>query len=497
MASKKTIADLHARLTADVSQYDAEMKKAAAIAVQTQSKIGSAFSQIGGALGGGVFARLGGVVGTMGRLGLATTGAVGAVAALAAETVNVARNIEKIPGIPPATVASIQMAKEEFSSMWRSMRNEGQKAIASTLGFLADMGASIKATILNIADGSGDAYIGSRAGIGATATEIARTKDPEAYDAAEASARRRLAQANMAARRSGLTPGQQVQSLNAEAQDYREFGASPNQTSIQSLEAQTKAVELEAQAREKLLGIQRELKTSEDSLYRSLVSNYTATVSNKEAISALQQEAYKYMGQLADLGDVAETDALGLERKIELTKKLTENQKLLGKAYDRANQMAMSVGNTIASSFESAIFQGGKLSDIIKGLTRDLMAMIFRQMVTAPLAGAIAGALGGFFGVPAAGGKASGGSVYGDSLYLVGEQGPEIFAPGTGGNIIPNHAISGMRQGGGGNVFQIDARGASADAVSRLERMVSDLNGSIEFRAVSAVFSAQTRGRMA
>lgn len=46
--------------------------------------------------------------------------------------------------------------------------------------------------------------------------------------------------------------------------------------------------------------------------------------------------------------------------------------------------------------------------------------------------------LKGVFG----GGKASGGGVDSKKWYVVGEHGPEIFAPGVSGSIIPNHAIN-------------------------------------------------------
>jgi hypothetical protein len=42
-----------------------------------------------------------------------------------------------------------------------------------------------------------------------------------------------------------------------------------------------------------------------------------------------------------------------------------------------------------------------------------------------------------------AGARASGGPVAGGGTYLVGEQGPELFTPGTSGNITPNNALGG------------------------------------------------------
>jgi hypothetical protein len=47
-----------------------------------------------------------------------------------------------------------------------------------------------------------------------------------------------------------------------------------------------------------------------------------------------------------------------------------------------------------------------------------------------------AGLIGSLFG--SGGGRASGGDVFGNRAYMVGEQGPEMFVPRTAGTIIPN-----------------------------------------------------------
>lgn len=69
------------------------------------------------------------------------------------------------------------------------------------------------------------------------------------------------------------------------------------------------------------------------------------------------------------------------------------------------------------------------------------------------------------------GARAGGGSVGGGRAYLVGERGPEIFMPGTGGQIIPN----GAGAGGGLNVY-MDLRGAlisNDNALSTLSEAVA------------------------
>jgi hypothetical protein len=52
------------------------------------------------------------------------------------------------------------------------------------------------------------------------------------------------------------------------------------------------------------------------------------------------------------------------------------------------------------------------------------------------------------------GGKAQGGNVSGGSSYIVGERGPEVFTPGSGGYITPTN-----RLGGGGNTTIVNING--------------------------------------
>jgi hypothetical protein len=83
-----------------------------------------------------------------------------------------------------------------------------------------------------------------------------------------------------------------------------------------------------------------------------------------------------------------------------------------------------------------------------------------------PLVSGISGAISSIFG----GGKAAGGPVSGGTTYLVGEKGPELFTPGSSGNIIPNN-----RLGGGGSTINITVNGA-LDAEGTARQIVDILN---------------------
>ena len=83
---------------------------------------------------------------------------------------------------------------------------------------------------------------------------------------------------------------------------------------------------------------------------------------------------------------------------------------------------------------------------------------------------------------------AKGGSVSGGKSYIVGEQGPELFTPGSSGTITPNDQL-----GGGGNItLNINVGGVTDRTDKRaLAREIGDMLTQ-ELRRTGG---APTRGR--
>ena len=75
---------------------------------------------------------------------------------------------------------------------------------------------------------------------------------------------------------------------------------------------------------------------------------------------------------------------------------------------------------------------------------------------------------GGLFG----GGKATGGPVVPGRFYVVGERGPELFAPNTSGTIIPNNDNA-TRMGAGGMTQVFNIATPDADSFRRSERQIA------------------------
>lgn len=143
-------------------------------------------------------------------------------------------------------------------------------------------------------------------------------------------------------------------------------------------------------------------------------------------------------------------------------------------------------------------FQGG-----LRGMLQSFLAVIRRMVAEAmaaqifgkPGSGGLGDAISGFFsnlfGGPVAG-KAIGGPVMAGQPYMVGERGPEMFVPYTGGRIVPNNAI-----GGGvtvAPVYNVDARGASTDLVKALPAILEANTRRAVEMARAAIYDDYSRG---
>lgn len=198
--------------------------------------------------------------------------------------------------------------------------------------------------------------------------------------------------------------------------------------------------------------LQDDITKSMERLGASEQKLYIEKIPVAEKINRLEERKSELMfateAQILNGGKIsAMTDKEMIDHRNKLA---TVNEQLLplyeeqSKLLYEQGQLGRDAAEMIAYGFEDAILSGEKLSDVLKALGQDLIRLMFRNLITAPLAGA----LGTLFT-----GRASGGPVAGNSPYIVGESGPEMFVPASGGKIIPNHQLgSGSSAGGGGGI---------------------------------------------
>jgi hypothetical protein len=125
----------------------------------------------------------------------------------------------------------------------------------------------------------------------------------------------------------------------------------------------------------------------------------------------------------------------------------------------------------LAAGITPLVTAFGKVANLIGNAYNSLKGFI-SLVKNNPLVRGISGAIENIFG----GGRAAGGPVTRGTTYLVGERGPELFTPGSSGNIIPNNRLS-MAGVGGGGIINITVNGA-IDSESTARQIVSILNNS-------------------
>jgi hypothetical protein len=168
------------------------------------------------------------------------------------------------------------------------------------------------------------------------------------------------------------------------------------------------------------------------------------------------------------------------------------NEDMLKKAKDAINPVALAwkqFGQDIGDTIKQAALFGRSWSDALKSIVIELLQVILKLTLMKSLTAAGGG--GGFFGSILngliGGARATGGPVTAGSSYLVGEEGPEWFTPGSSGHITPNG-------GGGGTVNNYyDARGADVAAIQRLEQLIDKSKYDAVSMSVAAVNDQRRR----
>lgn len=216
----------------------------------------------------------------------------------------------------------------------------------------------------------------------------------------------------------------------------------------------------------------------------------------RQKYAAMADPLQQYRVQLDEINMLREKGVLSAELALEAEwavneamDKAFDTMKNTGEAMKENSSFARDMGLSMTSAFENAVIGGKKASDVIRGLGQDIGRIIMRKSITEPFGNAVSSFMknidfGNLF-------KAEGGPVTGGQSYIVGERGPEWFTPATSGTITPNHQLA---AGGTTNHFTVDMRGASVEAVARLEQLVISVNGSIERRALNVMGQARVRG---
>jgi hypothetical protein len=146
---------------------------------------------------------------------------------------------------------------------------------------------------------------------------------------------------------------------------------------------------------------------------------------------------------------IKDADALlnGLSTEVAAQQKMLDR---LGK--NIGLPVAAAISEEIAQAIRDGVADGRAVA--ARRRAEAFAAASFVPITVAPGApGAAAFTGGGMVNIPP---RAAGGPVAGGRPYLIGEKGPELFVPGSKGNVVPNNAM-------GGNTYQITVQAGVGD----------------------------------
>lgn len=512
MSSKQRIAELAAFLTADITDYQAKMKTAASVTTSTSSAISNTLGKLTTA-----GANIG--VGMLSGFAIMSAGLRGVVR----EIERVIDNIQDIPGISPEVLSNIQEARVGFMQTRQAL----DANIASTISWglqFKKTAAAVWGFINSDKDPSSplvptqeqlDKLVPMKV---ETPDQLSQSKNPQFWDELT-KAKEAYTLATRDASKADLDEAGTIDFLEAESGRYLTHAASAmsGADSIRILQDKTDAVKDTTEATKLWDNMNKEAilteKELDDALDKNAIHSQTLgdgikDLTAKYASLSAQKDAV-LANTSASVGDLTTSDGTtftgfttpgpwnpkdvaNLKQIIDLNKQMTQVQKDLNPLLQKQRELYMSIGNDVASSFQSAVFSGKNLHDTLTGLLLDLAKIAFEQTITKPLGtylgGTVVPAIGGFIsGLFAAGGRPTPGQA-----AVIGEKGPELWVPDSAGTIIPNHMLA----SGGGNTYQIDARGADVGAVSRISAALYQLAGPgvTELRSLSAVNNHVKRG---
>lgn len=156
-------------------------------------------------------------------------------------------------------------------------------------------------------------------------------------------------------------------------------------------------------------------------------------------------------------------------------------------------RLVQSTGEVVTRSLQSAFRQWAQGAELdvkrmVANILAELAQLTFQRGVLEPLVGGFTSGLSSLFG----GARADGGPVQAGQFYLIGERGPELFAPAVDGHIIPAERV-----GGAITVNMpliIDAKGAYPESIAEIRTAVEQLRAEVPARTLEVIRESRERG---
>ena len=208
----------------------------------------------------------------------------------------------------------------------------------------------------------------------------------------------------------------------------------------------------------KLQGLEFDLITKSVDKKNKLLQN-SIQFGSEEAKIMQQMLEFEEAARLK-LKDISEEE---LQRKLEEYENTLRQNLELERMVKLYTNIANSIETGVVNAIQGAIDGTKTLGDVASSVFRQIQTSLIRFGVDAFLGG-LPG-FGKFF-------RANGGPVSSSSSYIVGERGPELFTPNTGGRITSN---ADLNTGSTNIVVNVDASGSSVEGDNERSRELGQM----------------------
>jgi hypothetical protein len=408
------------------------------------------------------------------------------IGSVAGELKHVYDNIQNIPGVPKATIDSVNNLKYAFFQMGVGT----DQVFAKAIGLAGEYMDTVKWLALGMTQGF------ETAEDKITAANIKAAKYATmAYDTQMAQAKETLNAITMegvgtdklaaihahritqmqqeAALLRTLAAGGSISPEDSKAhpmiaQLQSNFSVKGGMTPVDAQQANLQAVNLEIQAKLKLNEIDGQFqaaKNMEIVAYEKLKGLHATSEQRYRSEKASVDNLTDALNNIVPATN-AEGKSLGLSadqkaKALDLTQKLILAEGRLREATLKLNEPVLDLAKTFGQSFSGMsdiladfITTGtAKFGDFFKMLIKQMISETIKLSVINPILNGLFSGIAGYQSAPAA--FADGGAFSGGSPMLVGENGPELMIPGSSGTVIPAGKTASLMSGdsGGGDSF--------------------------------------------
>ena len=259
-------------------------------------------------------------------------------------------------------------------------------------------------------------------------------------------------------------------------------------------EGTRRSVEAVRSAIAMIAGLQKEIDDAEEAQ-----DNFNA--SSEKGADFAKDLANRHLGTKQAIIDVSNAYKAGLidqDLYQAATERLKQSMSDLAPFMDELNSSVQDMSSSISEAFADAFLNGKNAMDSLKDVFKGFVKTLIAKAIELFFVNQILNAVFSSFGVPmlptaqAFGPRrASGGSVGGGQPYMVGERGPELFVPHSGGT-IRNAADS---RGGGGATTVINQSISVETGVSQTVRAeMTSILPTFKQETMNAIVDAKRRG---